>query len=435
MIEIPPQLLTRYGTALPRYNCYPSAIHWDHPPTEVQWFESLDAALQRQPGLALYVHLPFCASLCTFCGCHVRIVRNHALAGPYIDLILKEWALYQERLGPRAASIAQLYLGGGTPTFLLPDDLDRLLQGLLNGCSPTAAAEYTVEADPRNTTTAQLDVLARYGFRQISFGVQDMDPRVQDIVNRTLEESLLQRVMDASRERGFQSVSIDLIYGLPLQTADSLRQTLQSIERTRPDRIAFYPYAHVPWIKPGQRRYTEADLPDPEQRQALQLLGRQGMAQLGYQEVGLDQFALVTDSLAKQAGRLHRNLMGYTTSHSSALIGLGVSAMGSSGTHLVQNEKSHILYEQRLAQGHLPVQRGHALSEADRTLQQHIYSVQTHRETVWTDADLYCKMKVEAKLFPLEQDGLVQLKGHRVSVTALGLPFLRNICACFDGRS
>lgn len=437
MTRLPPELLARHAAPSPRYTSYPTVTYWGDAPGESTWLTHLDAALDAtSAGAALYVHIPFCQALCTFCGCHMRVVRSHALAGPYVALLRAEYALYRERLGRARLPLSQLHLGGGSPNFLPVDDLERLLDDLLGAADLRAGAELTSEADPRFTTAAQLHTLRRHGFTRLSLGVQDMDPRVQDIVNRTTPPDVLARVVDEARASGFTSVDFDLIYGLPLQTLDSLRTTMDVVAQHMPERISFYPYAHVPWIKPGQRRYTEADLPEGEDKRALYLAGREYLDRLGYVEIGIDQFARRGDALARAAseGHLHRNFMGYTAVPTRALIGLGVSAIGDAWTALAQNEKSQQRWEIRVTAGELPLQRGHVLGDEDRRLRGHIHSLLTRYGTQWAtdEHDAPWRAPIVARLAPLGEDGLVDLDGDAVRVTATGRAFLRTICAAFD---
>jgi len=430
-----PALLARHDLPRPRYTSYPTVAHWSDAPSESRWIEDQRAGLESG-GAALYVHIPFCQSLCSFCGCHMRVARNHAMAGPYIDVLLAELALYRQRLAQARLPVAQLYLGGGTPNFLPAEELDRLLGGLLEHAVRAPGTDFNIEADPRFITRAQLTVLRRHGFDRIGFGVQDMDPRVQDIVNRQMDFGRLQQAVDEARASGFTSVGFDLIHGLPLQTSRSIELTLDAVERLRPERIMYYPYAHVPWIKPSQRRYTEADLPEGDARRALQILGRERMAEAGYLEIGMDQFVLPQDELARAARdrRLHRNFMGYSPVTTRALLGLGVSAIGDATASLAQNDKSQQRYEQRVAAGELPLQRGHVLSAEDRQLRGHILALLTRMETSWSPAetDTPLRAAVEARLAELQSDGLVECAGDRVKVTESGRVFLRSICAAFD---
>lgn len=436
------ELLRKYNVPGPRYTSYPTVPYWRDSPTQVQWVEALASGFSQENPLggALYIHIPFCKSLCTYCGCNTRITRNPAVTGPYIQALHKEWGLYRSLLGfqSKGMKLGEIHLGGGTPTFLAPDELKQLLGGILETIEVPEGAEFSVEADPRVTTREHLSCLAKLGFTRLSLGIQDFDPKVQEIVHRVQTEDQVREVTETARELGFTSVNYDLIYGLPLQTVHSVRDTIDAVRRLRPDRIAFYGYAHVPWIKPSHRRFTEADLPAGESKRALYELGRQMLEEVGYQEVGMDHFALTTDSLwkAAQEKRLHRNFMGYISREVHPQIGLGVSSIGDAWTVFAQNEKTLELYQERVEKGELPIHRGHILSSEDLILRRHILNLMTHLETSWNDptAQTDYLMKATEKLRALEADGLLVLNGDHCSVTELGRACLRNICMAFDAR-
>ena len=434
-------LLRKYNVPGPRYTSYPTVPYWTDSPTSEQWMESVSLALAEarihKIGAALYVHIPFCEALCTYCGCNTRITRNHDVALPYVESVLKEWDLYLDRLGADVL-ISEIHLGGGTPTFLTPYELRRLIEGLLEKVKVTPDSEFSVEADPRVTTRAHLEVLAQLGFKRLSLGIQDFDPRVQTIVHRVQTEAQVLAVTEVARELGFESINFDLIYGLPLQTNHSVGATVDAVKRLRPDRIAFYGYAHVPWIKPGQRRFTEDDLPNPNQKRSLYEIGRDMLQEAGYHEVGMDHFALESDTLwkAAQDRSLHRNFMGYTTKQVSPLIGLGVSSIGDSWRIFAQNEKLVEAYQERVAKGELPIIRGHILNSEDLILRRHVLNIMTHFQTEWSRADSYTPHleMVPTRLSEAVLDGLVKLGPHRCEVTEKGRAFLRNICMAFDAR-
>jgi len=433
-------LVAKYDVAGPRYTSYPTVPYWHSTPSQGQWLARVGGSISsaNAQAAALYVHVPFCRALCTFCGCNTRITRSHSVVLPYLQSVLAELDLYLQGLHSERIEIGELHLGGGTPTFLDPAELESLLSGLAARARYRAGAVCSVEVDPRVTTSAQLEVLARYGFRRISLGVQDFDPRVQDIVNRVQSEAQVREVTQGARAQGFDSVNFDLIYGLPLQTPASIEATMAAVRRLRPDRIALYAYAHVPWIRPGQRRYTDADLPQGEHKRLLYELGRESLEREGYREVGLDHFALETDSLwrAQQSGALHRNFMGYTDACALPLIGLGVSAIGDVGDAFVQNEKDLQRYQERVAGGELPIQRGHLLDAEDQILRRHILRLMTRLETRWDapeDFTGYLDTARQRLAEPLA-DGLVQLDAASCRVTARGRAFLRNICMAFDAR-
>jgi oxygen-independent coproporphyrinogen III oxidase len=441
-MPVPPGLFARYNRPSSRYTSYPGVAQWGDPPTEQQWISHLDASVAANAavrGLAMYVHIPFCQSLCTFCGCNVRIARNHALATPYVPRLLRELDLYRERLGRSGFGLGALHLGGGTPTFVPAGELDRLLDGLLAGMDISPTATMTVEVDPRVTTREQLAVLRRHGFNRISIGVQDFDARVLDIVNRPQDEAQVRTMVEAARALGFTTTSFDLIYGLPLQTTDSVRETMDAIDRLRPDEVSFYPYAPVPWIKPSQRQFTEADLPDSDVRHQLLEQGRRRLRSSGFVEIGFDQYARANGPLAKAAerGTLSRNFMGYAANASMPLIGLGSSAMGDAGTAFAQNEKNLMRYEARVDRGELPIQRGHVLGQEDLRLRQLISGIANRREATWTIEDRSADWFPQAAhmLAELRKDGLIDLHDGGLSVTERGRPFLRNACMAFDARA
>ena len=443
MIATTNDLLKKYDVPGPRYTSYPTVLYWEQTPTADEWVASLAQGLNEAErageGAALYVHVPFCRSLCTYCGCNSRITCNTSVGQPYVRDVLREWALYRERLGrAQPIPVSELHLGGGTPTFLSPAELDELISGLLVGAERTPDAEFSIESDPRVTTPEHLSTLARLGFRRLSLGIQDFDPRVQQAVNRVQTEAQVRAVTEAARAAGFTSVNYDLIYGLPFQTHASVEQTVEAVRRLRPERIAFYAYAHVPWFKPGQRHFTENDLPVGDEKRALYELGREMLAGAGYEEIGMDHFALRTDALWQSAAarRLHRNFMGYTSRHTSPLVGLGVSSISDSWEMFAQNEKVVEEYAARVRAGELPIFRGHVLNREDLVLRRHILNLMTRFATDWHAADMYVPYldTVHEQLAEMRRDGLVKLSADRCEITADGRPFLRNICMAFDAR-
>jgi oxygen-independent coproporphyrinogen-3 oxidase len=433
-------LVAKYDVAGPRYTSYPTVPYWDGTPSPDQWIDRIGGALAQagDHGAALYLHIPFCRALCTFCGCNTRITRTHSLVPPYVQALLAELDLYLGQLGVSHLEFGELHFGGGTPTFLTPEELEVLLEGLFRRVGARADAIASIEVDPRVTTPAQLQVLARYGFRRISLGVQDFDPHVQGIVNRVQSEEQVREVTQAARALGYDSVNFDLIYGLPLQTRESIETTMDAVCRLRPDRIALYGYAHVPWIKPGQRRFTEIDLPEGAQKRALYELGRERLEAEGYREIGLDHFALPSDSLwqALTSGTLHRNFMGYTTAFTRPMIGLGVSSIGDAGDAFAQNEKDLQRYQERVALGELPIQRGHLLDAEDQVLRRHILRLMTRLQTRWEEPADYTEYlaTVAGRLAEPAADGLVELGASSCRVTEKGRGYLRNICMAFDAR-
>lgn len=434
-------LLPKYDVAGPRYTSYPTVPCWETSPTEDQWVSHLGAALDRAQrhgfGAALYVHIPFCRSLCTYCGCNTRITTK-PVGEPYVQTLVREWRILRERLGQRALPIAELHMGGGTPTFLTEGELATLTDGLLSE-GVMAEAELSLEADPRVTTKEQLATLRARGFNRLSLGVQDFDPKVQVAIHRVQSVAQVAAVTDAARDLGYKSVGYDLVYGLPHQTLPSIEATIASVMALSPDRIAFYGYAHVPWVKKAQRGFTEEDLPTPPERRALYERGRDMLVAAGYREIGMDHFARPGDALAvaQDEGTLHRNFMGYTPRRVEPLIGLGVSSIGDAGTAFAQNDKDVDGYVAKVESGHLPIIRGHLLDAEDLVIRHHVLSLMTRFETHWEEGGTaYTPFlaTVGERLAPMIADGLVELAPGSCRVTPLGQAFVRNVCMAFDAR-
>jgi oxygen-independent coproporphyrinogen-3 oxidase len=432
-------LIRKYNVPGPRYTSYPTVPFWNSlPPTDGQWKESIletFALFNDTEGMSIYVHLPYCESLCTYCGCNTRITINHAVEKPYIDAVLKEWQMVLETLAemPR---IREIHLGGGTPTFFSPENLKLLIDGLLLNVQVTEDYEFSFEGHPANTTREHLQMLFNLGFRRVSYGIQDFDPKVQEVIHRIQPEALVIEAVKNAREVGYTSINFDLIYGLPLQTLSSVVNTVNKVLELRPDRIAFYSYAHVPWMKPGQRKFTVLDLPDNETKRSLYETGRHMLEQGGYAEIGMDHFALKNDELylAAQQHDLHRNFMGYTTKHTHMMIGLGVSAISDSWLCFIQNEKTVEGYLDSVNRGKMPIYRGHLLSEEDLILRHHILNLMCRFETTWQNEDEQCEALYAGlgRLDEMQADGLVVLEPFKLQVTEAGKMFVRNVCMAFD---
>ena len=435
------QLIRKYNISGPRYTSYPTVPYWDDATFGTdKWKQhvrdSFDST-NMQEGISLYVHLPFCESLCTYCGCNKRITRNHGVEMPYIETVLKEWELYRN-LFDTAPRISELHLGGGTPTFFSPENLRLLMNGLKGHAILDTKAELSFEAHPNNTTQSHLEELHFLGFRRLSLGVQDFDPAVQLAIHRIQPFEKVKQVTDLARGIGYTSVNFDLIYGLPKQTRQTVRDTIVRTLELMPDRIAFYSYAHVPWVSPGQRGYSDADLPSDEQKRELYEIGKELFIEAGYLEIGMDHFALPDEalSIADRNGTLHRNFMGYTTRSTHLMIGLGVSAISDAWTAFAQNEKVVEDYISRVALGELPVFRGHMLTDEDLQIRLHILDIMCRHHTSWKDntsfpigmSDLLNRLRE-----PIA-DGLISLHPDGLDVTPKGRPFIRNICMALDAR-
>lgn len=428
-------LTKKYDVAVPRYTSYPSVPHWDTDHFSVaDWKQQVTQGFDQsmEEGISLYIHLPYCESLCTYCGCNTRITVNHAVELPYIATLLNEWQLYLELFGDKPL-IREIHLGGGTPTFFSAENLQYLIKSLLKGAELHPEHVFSLEGHPGNTTFRHLKLLHEIGFRRVSFGIQDFDLKVQKAINRIQSYEQVKQVTELARMVGYDSVNFDLIYGLPFQTEESIRKTMKLVSGLRPDRIAFYSYAHVPWFKPGQRAYSEADLPKGDEKRALNSLGRQLLMQMGYRDIGMDHFALPTDSLyeALQGGRLHRNFMGYTEQEGRLLIGLGASAISDSGTGYAQNVKAVEHYMELVREGKLPVFKGHRLNAFQLQLKTLILNIICNR---WVTEEQVSELPLCRKI-QLDQmlaEGLLEQQKEVFFVTDKGLQFLRNICAVFD---
>ncbi len=434
-------LISKYNVPGPRYTSYPTVPYWDvNSFSESRWKDSFKTsyAESKKEGISIYIHLPFCESMCTFCGCTKRITRNHEVESPYIRALLKEWKLYLELLGERP-KITELHMGGGTPTFFSPSNLKSLLQGIFGESGSKGSAELSFEGHPNNTTEEHLRVLAELGFSRVSFGVQDYNERVQRAIRRIQPFENVERVTRLAREQGYTSVGHDIIFGLPFQTTTDVIATIEKTRKLMPDRIAFYSYAHVPWIKGnGQRGYNESNLPSAEEKREQYETGKKLLEESGYVEIGMDHFALPGESLhqAMKTGEMHRNFMGYTASKTQLMIGLGVSAISDSWYGFAQNIKEVEAYQELLENNKFPLLKGHILSNEDLVVRSHILNLMCHFETSWRSAEMkFSELPdVLIRLKEMETDGVIKIESDRIWVTEKGKPFVRNVCMSFDLR-
>ena len=376
--------------------------------------------------------------MCTFCGCNKRITKRHEVEDPYITAVIKEWKLYCD-LFPRKPIIKEIHLGGGTPTFFSPENLERLMNGIFQYATKAKEHEFSFEGHPNNTTKLHLQTLYNLGFRRVSFGVQDYSPKVQEAIHRIQPFHNVAKVTFWAKEIGYTSVGHDLIFGLPFQTLADVKDTIDKTKSLQPDRLAFYSYAHVPWIKGnGQRGFKDEDLPKDDEKRMLYEEGKKQLAQNGYHEIGMDHFALENDSMftSFNEGKLHRNFMGYTASKTQLMIGLGVSSISDSWYSFAQNEKTIEDYYTHLAEDQLPVFRGHVLTPEDLIIRRHILNLMCQFTTSWKDEALdFTELpSVLASLEEMQEDGLITLQDNSITVTEKGKPFVRNICMAFDLR-
>lgn len=428
-------LFNKYDVPAPRYTSYPTVPYWSDNPSTEQWVQYLKNNFQKdQMNWSLYLHIPFCETLCTFCGCNTSITKNHNREEPYIEHLFKEWQSYLKQVPDIARRpLSQFHLGGGTPTFLSAANLGKLVERFLKDVPVSDDFEGAIEVDPRRTSTDHLKVLRDYGFNRISLGVQDFDPEVQRLVNRTQPFAMTEHITTAARQMGYQSINFDLIYGLPAQTKEKVIKMVELTCQLRPDRIALYSLAIVPWIKPAQKLFKDEDLPKGEEKRELYEICREMLLKAGYLEIGMDHFALPTDSLsqATQSGNLHRNFMGYTDKRTDVLLGLGVSSISETPECFHQNEKALPVYEKMVESGVIPTFRGHILSAQDRERREQILKFMTQG---------HVRLKVEqipnvkSYLTEMVNDGLVQFNDTEMIITPQGKPFLRNACMALDER-
>lgn len=430
-------LLNKYDVPAPRYTSYPTVPYWSESPTTNQWLDSLEEALSREgASWSLYIHIPYCEKLCTFCGCNTSITRNHDHEEPYVELIHREWQSYLERVEHfKNIPLRQIHLGGGTPTFLSAKNLVKLVEPIFEATRINSGDfEASLEVDPRKTSCEQLEALYAMGFRRVSLGVQDFNQEVQRLVNRIQPFSMTKDLRVVASGLGYTSVNFDLIYGLPSQDLEGFGKTIDQTIELRPERIALYSFAKVPWIKPAQRLFKDEDLPEGAEKRALYDMARGRLIKAGYIEIGMDHFSLEEDELYKsfQSGELHRNFMGYTDKRTDVLLGLGVSSISESPTCFHQNEKVLPVYERRVKGGEVPTFRGHRLSEEDQRQREQILSFMTQFQVRLHDEAQESDLR--EFLQPLVEDGLVVIGEGWMKLTDKGRPFLRNACMALDSR-
>lgn len=433
------ELIKKYDVPMPRYTSYPTMPYWDTENFDnTKWVEALKRSFDESndtKGISLYIHLPFCESLCTYCACNTRITKNHNVEIQYIRTLLKEWGMYRKVFGARPL-IREFHLGGGTPTFFSPEDLRWLVSYILEEGNIHEDFEFSFEGHPNNTTEEHLKTLFERGFRRVSFGVQDIDPKVQKTINRIQPLENLVKVTTIARDIGYDSISYDLIYGLPFQTSASMVSTMEKVLTLRPDRVSFYSYAHVPWIKPGQRGYEDADLPSDVAKRQLYEMGRRILKSEGYEDVGMDHFALRNDSLfiAQTRGKLHRNFMGYTTNETDLLIGLGTSAISDAKYAYAQNLKKVEDYATSICNNTFAVFKGHVQTSQDLLLKKCILELvcegKIHQQSI---LDLEAESVLHA-LVKMNEEGIISYNIDGFQVTDFGRAFIRNICCVFDFR-
>jgi oxygen-independent coproporphyrinogen-3 oxidase len=436
--EMTPELIARYDQRVPRYTSYPTAPHFK-PDVTAETYGSWLAELAPDGPLSLYLHVPFCAELCLYCGCNTAVTRSYKAVTSYVDCLEREIDLVAQHL-PGLMAVSHIHWGGGTPTILSPADLRRISRHLDSAFEIRPGAEIAVEIDPRTITLEHVEALAASGLNRASLGVQDFDPRVQETIRRVQSFERTAQVAVWLRNAGVKGLNLDLMYGLPLQTVESVKRSVDLARTLNPDRIALFGYAHVPWMKRHQALLPEEALPDAvarvEQREAATVL----LVEAGYVQIGIDHFAKPDDPMVRRHkdGRLRRNFQGYTTDEAAALIGFGTSAIGSLPQGYIQNAPTTVAYREAVRNGRIPVVRGVVLSEDDRLRRTIIerlmcdFSVdldEVASEFSWNLSDFQPEIDV---IDELARDGLVVRNGPTLTIPDEGRALVRNVCAVFD---
>jgi oxygen-independent coproporphyrinogen-3 oxidase len=440
-LEFSPAIVEKYNQPGPRYTSYPTAPEWDNDfgPSDLRE-AFLQANEQASPApVSLYFHLPFCESLCLYCGCNVSISKNHSVANPYLGHLKNEIDWVSSSVD-RSREVQQIHWGGGTPTYLSSQQIEDLFTHIQSRFSIAPNAEIGIEIDPRATTEEQCAVLRRLGFNRLSMGIQDFDPVVQKTIRRIQPYEMTRRLFDTCRRLGFDSINIDLIYGLPHQTSASFAETVNKIIEMSPDRIAVFSYAHVPWMKKQQGSFARF-LPDGTEKFQIFATAIDKLTNAGYRYIGLDHFARPEDeiSVAQDDRTLHRNFQGYTTKAGCDLYGMGVSSISGLESVYAQNWRDLPLYYQVIDRGCWPTMRGMRVSEEDKLRRSVINRILCHRTVVKKEVETDFEIDFDKhfaselkQLTELEEDGLVKLAGNRIDVAGLGQIFIRNVAMVFD---
>ena len=414
-------LISKYSGNIPRYTSYPTVPDWKNNINYTEWLQQITPSLINE-SISLYLHIPFCNKLCTFCACNKLVTENYENVHRYISAIEQEILEYKKHVNFKKITVRQFHIGGGTPTFLRSQEMESLFKMLEKYFKFEENAEKSIEAHPEFTTKEQISTLKKWGFNRISFGIQDFNPQVQEIINRKQSYRNILELTQFARENEFFSINYDFIYGLPLQNSQCIEQIVNGVREAKPDRIAFYGYAHVPWKSALQRKYSENDLPTPQERLNLFMQGKQGFETLGYNSIGMDHFALSTDDLylSYKNGTLHRNFMGYTIKHTNTLLGLGFSSISETPNAYKQNTKNLAKFykDQTL------IETSHLLSQVEIHTKKHIMQIMTQFFT-------HCNA-ITPQLEEMQKDGLLEHKNGKIHVTELGKAFLRNIAVEFD---
>lgn len=429
-------LFEKYDTPVPRYTSYPAVPNWKGDLTTKIWLEHLKKSMEQENvSWSLYLHLPFCESLCTFCACNNIITRDHSKEDRYLEAIHKEWNMYLDKIPEiQKKNIRQVHLGGGSPTFFNSKNLKRLLDPIFSKLKINPELfEGSIEVDPRRCTLDQLITLREIGFNRISLGVQDFDLEVQKNVNRIQPFEMVENCVRMSRELGYKSLNFDLIYGLPGQTEETIRETAKKTVLLRPDRIALYSLAVVPWMKPAQNRFQKMELKTGYDKRRLFEVARDIFLEAGYMSLGIDHFALPTDPLAisSQSKSMHRNFMGYAEFGTDVLLGLGMSAISETPYSFHQNLKTLQNYYQAIELDEvIPTMKGHIQSAQDKLTQSHILELMTSYASEFEQGFLK-----EENFSDMIEENIVKMENDKLTMTELGVPFTRHVCQRIDQYS
>ncbi|MGK7394804.1 MAG: oxygen-independent coproporphyrinogen III oxidase [Candidatus Cyclobacteriaceae bacterium M3_2C_046] len=434
------QLFEKYNKPAPRYTSYPASKYWDNKsPDAKKWLKTVRKNFEKfnqEGGIGLYVHMPFCESLCTFCGFEKRITTNHFVEEIYVDALIKHWQIYLDNLSEKP-KVKMLHMGGGTPTFFAPENLKKLYTSIISTIDVPEEHEYIFEGHPNSTELEHLQVLYDLGFRKVSYGIQDFNPQVQKSINRVQEFDKVQEVVENSRKVGYNTVKFDLIYGLPYQNANTIKETIEKVGQIMPEQIAFYSYIHVPWERPSQNSFKENSLPQGLKKRSLFEVGKEELQKLGYEQVGMDHFALKSNSLyqAYKNKQLKRNLTGYSHLDVEMLLGIGAIALSDGGCAYAQNTVSVEDYHDKVFSGNLPLAKTHFLNKEDCLLKNFIQDIMCKEEAKWSQ-ELFDSLNPEAKyeVIEIQKDGLIDVSNKGFIVTDKGKPFVRSISLIFDAR-
>ncbi len=434
-------MIKKYDKPAPRYTSYPPATEFSYGIDKKEYVRKIIQSNERRTPLSLYFHIPFCENACHFCGCNVIITRRKEVVKPYLQHLYKEMDLYQTLIDTKNRNVVQLHWGGGTPNYLSDEETVELFNEIKKRFVIDEKAEVSIEIDPRHIDKDRVFLLKEIGFNRVSFGIQDFNPKVQEAVNRIQPEDMIFNLMEWLREAGFESVNIDLIYGLPYQTLETFSETIEKTIKLNPDRIAVFNFAYVPWLKRLQRNIDEKTLPPPEEKLKILQMTIEKLTKSGYLFIGMDHFAKPNDELAiaQRERTLHRNFQGYTTKAQAELFGFGSTSISMLYDGYVQNYKILRDYYETVDSGNLPIERGVYLNQDDIVRRDVIMKLMCHFRLVKSeveskhniDFDTYFETELN-QLQDMEKDGLLKLYPDRIDITPIGRLLIRNIASTFD---